>query len=468
MDSEKNAAGGYKSLFRRHANLTVRYMRMFVLWAAAGLAIGALGGLIGTAFCYAIREATQLRGAYPWLLYFLPAGGLLIVWLYRLRGIHPTDTNGVLLAIHAPTSIPGSTAPLIFIGTTITHLFGGSAGREGAALQLGGVLGYQLGRALRLDEKDTHLIVMCGMSSVFSALFGSPLTAAVCAMEVASVGILHFSAILPCLTASLTAAYLASALGAAAETFPLGAAVPFTWASAGTVAAVAAACAVLSIVYCIALRQGGKASLTVTGGTVCPMAPPFAFLKETLEPHLRALGWPVRFSLVRHGFYQNGGGILRMEAEGPFEPVPLCADTREPVLRAEAEVLNVGLPQQIADREVKVILRELAGRCSPAQGPKVITDAGAPGTANAVLIRIRTKTQTYVFSETGSPTVSAENVAKKAAADALVFLSRSVPVPSRLADQLLVPMALSAGGRFLTTRPSAHTRSCAEVVGRFL
>ena len=206
MDSEKNTAAGRKSLLRRHAKLTLRYVRTFVLWAAAGLVIGALGGLIGTAFCYAIREATQLRGAYPWLLYFLPAGGLLIVWLYRLRGMHPTDTNGVLLAIHAPTSIPGSTAPLIFVGTTITHLFGGSAGREGAALQLGGVLGYQLGRALKLDEKDIHLIVMCGMSSVFSALFGSPLTAAVFAMEVASVGILHFSAILPCLTASLTAA----------------------------------------------------------------------------------------------------------------------------------------------------------------------------------------------------------------------------------------------------------------------
>ena len=213
MVSEKNTAAGRKSLLRRHVKLTLRYVRTFVLWAAAGLVIGALGGLIGTAFCYAIREATQLRGAYPWLLYFLPAGGLLIVWLYRLRGMHPTDTNGVLLAIHAPTSIPGSTAPLIFVGTTITHLFGGSAGREGAALQLGGVLGYQLGRALKLDEKDIHLIVMCGMSSVFSALFGSP----------------------------------------------LGAAVPFTWASAGTVVSIAAACAVLSIVYCIALRQGGKA-----------------------------------------------------------------------------------------------------------------------------------------------------------------------------------------------------------------
>ena len=157
MDSEKNTAVSRKSLLRRHAKLTLRYVRTFVLWAAAGLVIGALGGLIGTAFCYAIREATQLRGAYPWLLYFLPAGGLLIVWLYRLRGMHPSDTNGVLLAIHAPTSIPGSTAPLIFVGTTITHLFGGSAGREGAALQLGGVLGYQLGRALKLDEKDIHL-----------------------------------------------------------------------------------------------------------------------------------------------------------------------------------------------------------------------------------------------------------------------------------------------------------------------
>ena len=260
MNSEKESSApeNASALFRRHWRLTLRYLRTFVLWVVTGLAVGALGGLVGTAFCYAVREATALRGAHPWLLYLLPAGGLLIVWLYRLRGMHPTDTNGVLLAIHAPTSIPASTAPLIFIGTTLTHLFGGSAGREGAALQLGGVLGYRLGRALKLDEKDTHLIVMCGMSSVFSALFGSPLTAAVFAMEVASVGILHFSAILPCLTASLAAAYLANILGAAAETFPLGAAVPFTWASAGSVAGIAAACAVLSIVYCIALRQGGR------------------------------------------------------------------------------------------------------------------------------------------------------------------------------------------------------------------
>lgn len=256
-EKKPSAPENASALFRR-LRPTAAYLRTFALWAIAGLAIGALGGLIGTAFCHAIRIATELREAHSWLLYLLPVGGLLIVWLFRLRGMRPTDTNGVLLALHTPVSIPSSTAPLIFVGTTLTHLFGGSAGREGAALQLGGVLGYRFGRALKLDETDTRIIVMCGMSSVFSALFGSPLTAAVFAMEVASVGILHFSAILPCLAASLTAAYLAGALGAAAEVFPLGAAVPFTWASAGFVTAVAAVCAALSIVYCIALRQGGK------------------------------------------------------------------------------------------------------------------------------------------------------------------------------------------------------------------
>ena len=255
--NEKNPPES-SSFWQQHLRQTVRYLRTFALWTAAGLALGLLGGLVGTLFCYAIRDATAQREAMPWLLYLLPFGGLLIVWVYRMRGMHPTDTNGILLAIHSPTSIPGSTAPLIFVGTTLTHLFGGSAGREGAALQLGGVLGYQLGKALRLDEKDTHLIVMCGMSSVFSALFGSPLTAAVFSMEVASVGILHFSAILPCLTASLTAAYLAKALGAAAETFPLGTAVAFTWEGVGSVMVIAAVSALLSIIYCIALRQGGK------------------------------------------------------------------------------------------------------------------------------------------------------------------------------------------------------------------
>ena len=253
MDSEKNTAVGRKSLLRRHVKLTLRYVRTFVLWAVAGLVIGALGGLIGTAFCYAIREATQLRGAYPWLLYFLPAGGLLIVWLYQLRGMHPTDTNGVLLAIHAPTSIPGSTAPLIFVGTTITHLFGGSAGRECAALQIGGSLGCYVGQLFHLDEKDMRIATLCGMSAVFSALFGTPLTATIFALEVISVGVFYYSALVPCIVASLTALAISNAFGIAPTQFTFAlTAVPKLLLL--RVAALAAVCSLMSILFCVTMH----------------------------------------------------------------------------------------------------------------------------------------------------------------------------------------------------------------------
>ncbi|MBQ3276415.1 MAG: chloride channel protein [Oscillospiraceae bacterium] len=247
-----------RTTFRWQTRQTLLYIHGFFAWVGVGLALGILGGLVGAAFCHAIKYATLFRSGHSWIVWLLPAGGLLIVWLYGLRGMHPTDTNGILLAIHSPSTIPGATAPLIFGSTVVTHLLGGSAGREGAALQLGGVLGYRLGRLLKLNEKDVHLVVMCGMSAVFAALFGSPLTAAVFAIEVASVGILHFSAILPCLTSALTASYLARFLGAETESFLLPAAFPFRFGSVGAVMLIAAACAVVSILYCVALRRGGK------------------------------------------------------------------------------------------------------------------------------------------------------------------------------------------------------------------
>ncbi len=250
-------------LFRRavtnkHLRMTFLYIHGFLLWVLIGALIGCLGGLVGTAFCYSVGFATTLRTAHSWLVWMLPLGGLLIVWMYGRIGLHPTDTNGVLLAIHSPSAISASTGPLIFISTTITHLFGGSAGREGAALQLGGVLGHSVGKWLHMDEKDQHLVVMCGMSAVFAALFGSPITAAIFSLEVASVGILHFSAILPCLVASLTSAHLASLLGAHAETFPIVRSFTISFGSVGGATLIAAVCAAVSILYCISLRRGGK------------------------------------------------------------------------------------------------------------------------------------------------------------------------------------------------------------------
>lgn len=244
--------------YKKTAKSYAAYVLIFIKWLNIGLLLGILGGLVGTAFCYSIGFVTELREANTFLVWFLPLGGLVIVFLYKKCGLHPTDTNGVLLAVHTPSSISPSTGPLIFVGSTITHLFGGSAGREGAALQLGGVLGWHAAHLLRQPEKDTHVVVMTGMSAVFAALFGTPITAAIFAMEVASVGILHFSAIVPCLTASLVASHLALALGVTPESFPLA---TLTHVGTGNVAGtmlVAAVCAVLSMVFCIGLKKGHK------------------------------------------------------------------------------------------------------------------------------------------------------------------------------------------------------------------
>src|SRR5699024_659715 len=129
-------------------------------------------------------------------------------------------------------------------------LFGGSAGREGAALQLGGSIGNFLGKLFRMDEKDQHIMIMCGMSAAFSAVFGTPMAAAVFSMEVVTVGIMHYSALVPCVLASLTARELAAFLGAAPEVFTVPAVPSLTLSTAALAALLAALCAVVSVLFC--------------------------------------------------------------------------------------------------------------------------------------------------------------------------------------------------------------------------
>ena len=168
------------------------YLRTLAKWLFCALLTGGVCGLLGTAFHYSIRYATGLRADHGWLLYLLPLAGLVIVALYRLCGIaHDEGTNLVLNSIRTQNEIPLKMTPLIFIGTVLTHLCGGSAGREGAALQIGGGIGTALGRLVRLDEKDLHIITIAGMSALFAALFGTPVTAAVFSMEVISVGVVY-------------------------------------------------------------------------------------------------------------------------------------------------------------------------------------------------------------------------------------------------------------------------------------
>lgn len=218
---------GQRQASRRQRSRTVPGRAPARRWLPAGVfslgfsraSIGPGRRLVGSAFSLCVRLATGLRIQHPWLIWCLPLGGLGIALLYHIRALQPTDTNGILLAIHSPARIPLMTGPVIFVSSVLSHLLGASVGREGGGFANRRRPGLPPGPPVPPGGKDTHLIVMCGMSAVFSALFGAPLTAAVFAIEVASVGILHFSAIVPCLTAALTATWVAGVLGVPGSTF---------------------------------------------------------------------------------------------------------------------------------------------------------------------------------------------------------------------------------------------------------
>ena len=174
-------------------------------WALLGLAMGGVVGLVGTGFSWAVDSVTALRQVHSWLLYLLPVAGVLIVGLYHLFGIY-TDkgTNLVLLAVREHGKMDLRNMICIFTASVLTHLCGGSSGREGAALQIGGSMGATFSKVLKLDEADSRILVMSGMSACFAALFGTPVSADFFAMEVISIGVLHYSALLPCMTAAIT------------------------------------------------------------------------------------------------------------------------------------------------------------------------------------------------------------------------------------------------------------------------
>ena len=130
-------------------------------------------------------------------------------------------TNFVLVAVRENQPLRLRTAPLIFAATVLTHLLGGSSGREGAILQIGGSLSSKIGRWMHLDDKDSRIITMCGMSAAFSALFGTPLTAAMFAMEVTSVGVLYYAAIVPCVLSAIIGLWVAQLCGVPPTAFSL-------------------------------------------------------------------------------------------------------------------------------------------------------------------------------------------------------------------------------------------------------
>lgn len=245
-----------KEIIRHKLEHNFTRFKTAIKWVIFSIISGIVVGTAGTLFYFAMSVVTLVRVKNPWLIFLLPVGGLIIVSCYRLlHNEKDTGTNLVLSAIHSGDELPLRMAPLIFISTLLTHLFGGSAGREGAALQLGGSIGNGIGKLFHFDEKDKHILIMCGMSAAFSALFGTPMAAAIFSMEVVSVGIMYYAALVPCVISSLIAHGIAVSFGVTEELFLIDAIPAFTVVSAVQISVLAILCALVSVLFCIMLHQ---------------------------------------------------------------------------------------------------------------------------------------------------------------------------------------------------------------------
>ncbi len=239
-----------------HLKNSVKYVKFLIKWVFIAALIGIAGGIIGALFHHSVDAVTHFRQGNGKILYLLPVGGILITALYQLfRKKGRIDTNRVILAARRNDKVPIIMVPLIFVSTVITHLFGGSAGREGAALQMGGGIGYNAGRLLKFNENDLHIATMSGMSAVFAALFGTPLTAAVFAIEVIAVGTLNYAGFLPCVTAACVAYLLSGRMGVSPVAFSNVIFAAPTAINMLKIALLAALCGILSTVFCTAIKK---------------------------------------------------------------------------------------------------------------------------------------------------------------------------------------------------------------------
>lgn len=244
-----------ETLFHKIDHNGHRAMSVFS-WTIAAIVIGVLVGLFATAFGLGMKKVMVLREANPWLIYLLPVGAVVITFMYKsILKVKDSGTNTVIAAIQSDERLPFRLAPLIFVATLFTHLVGGSAGREGAALQMGGAIGNGVGRVLHLSDTNKKTMIMCGMSAAFSALFGTPMAAAIFSMEVISVGIMHYAALVPCVISSLVARYIAAYFGLGAEIYPIEVIPKFTIKTAIIICVFAIICGFASILFCTMLHK---------------------------------------------------------------------------------------------------------------------------------------------------------------------------------------------------------------------
>ncbi|HEY0010186.1 MAG TPA: chloride channel protein, partial [Tepidisphaeraceae bacterium] len=209
-------------------------------------------------FLTLLDHATRIRQDHPWLLFLLPLAGAVIAVLYRTIG---REAEGGISAIleeiqYRGKGVPAVMAPLILVTTVITHLFGGSAGREGTALQIGGSVASQFGRWLKLNQSDMRHLLMVGVAAGFAGLFGTPVAGAVFAMEVVAAGHMRYKSLFPCLVAGVAGHFGCMVWGVTHTHYAIAAgSAAFDWRTAAKVALAAVLFGLASVLF-VQLTRG--------------------------------------------------------------------------------------------------------------------------------------------------------------------------------------------------------------------
>lgn len=242
--------------FWNQYNRMKQYMFPVLKLSLLSALMGIIGGLVGAGFHYVLQLVTGVRQSQNWLVFLLPIGGLLTVFLYRLFKLQSNrGTDEIIGSVLDNKFVSPLIAPAVFLATAITHLLGGSAGREGAALQIGGSMASLFDKSFRLKSEERTVIIICGMSAVFSGLFCMPLTSCLFTLEFESVGTILSPALLPCFISALLASKISLALGVHATSVIQDKAVTLTFQNTWRILALTVLVSLLGIIVCYVFHK---------------------------------------------------------------------------------------------------------------------------------------------------------------------------------------------------------------------